>query len=89
MKSTLFLVADAIRSDYLNETDAPFLTSLISSSVYVKFLHPNFGFCERSEMFSGTRPDKNGYFTAITLDEARSPFGNVKKDIGGLQLQAR
>lgn len=66
---TLMIVTDAIRGDYLNPDDAPFLCGLRETCSHARRLRPNFGFCERSEMFTGTRPDVNGYFCALTLGE--------------------
>lgn len=77
----LFIVADAFRWDYLDFSwssyrCAPFLSDLSDESLYVRRLIPNFGFCERTEMFTGSRPDESNLFTAMTFDEQNSQFKN-------------
>lgn len=66
---TLAIVTDAIRHDYITPEDAPFLFSLTQTRSHARRLRPNFGFCERAEFFTGTRPDVNGYFCALTLSD--------------------
>ena len=51
----------------------PYLTSL-SKKQGIKVLRPSFGFCERAEIFTGTEPIENGFFTAIGYDPVRSEF---------------
>lgn len=78
----LFILIDAFRYDYVGLQNltfkyAPFLESIINSSIYVKRLIPSFGFCERAEIFTGTRPDYNQFFTALTINPQYSEFRNV------------
>ena len=85
-KSVLYIVADAFRSDYLEPQNTPFLCSLAEKGTYVKKLRPNFGFCERTEMFTGTRPDENDFFTALTFGDEGSAFAKCRADISLLSL---
>lgn len=81
-RTIVFIVCDAIRWDYLNKEDSPFLLSLAESGVYAKKIRPSLGFCERTEMFSGARPEDSGYFTALTFDREKSDF----REISNLEL---
>ena len=53
-KKVLIVLLDALRHDYLNSEDTPFLYSLSNKSIYVKKLVPGYGFCERSEILTGS-----------------------------------
>ena len=70
MKKTplLVILLDAFRWDYLNPDDAPYLHKLSHEGIYVKKLKASAGFCERSEIFTGSNPADSGNFTAITFD---------------------
>jgi len=76
-RTVVFIVCDAIRWDYLTEDDSPFLLNLAENGTYAEKVKPSLGFCERTEMFSGTRPEDSGYFTAFTLDGEKSDFRNL------------
>jgi predicted AlkP superfamily pyrophosphatase or phosphodiesterase len=78
-RTVVFVVCDAVRGDYLNEEDSSFLLSLTKKGIYVKKLKPSIGFCERTEMFSGARPEISGYFTALTFDEEKSGFSKISR----------
>lgn len=77
-QTTVVILLDAFRWDYLNEEDTPTLWSMAQNGIHVQKLTPSFGFCERSEIFTGTRPDVNGNFTAITYDPQSAPLANAK-----------
>lgn len=77
-KTTIFIIIDALRWDYMNEKDTPTLWNMSQEGIYAQKLRPSFGFCERSEMFTGTRPDVNGNFTAITYNPLASPYKKYK-----------
>ena len=76
-KTVVFVVCDALRWDYLNEKDSPYILNLIEKGIYVKKIRTSLGFCERTEMFTGTRPEDSGYFTALTFDKEKSDFGKL------------
>ncbi len=77
MKTVLILV-DALKSSYLTQENMPYLYSLIRQSIYVKNVIPSFGFCERSEIFSGMTPDLSGNFLAIGRDSEKSEYRKHK-----------
>ncbi len=77
----LFILLDAFRWDYLSPDTTPYLWDLAHRSVYVRQLKPNFGFCERSEVFTGTRPVVNGYLTAFAYGPDHSPFAPYKWEL--------
>jgi len=83
---TLFIVADAFRHDYINPENTPTLCALAKEGCYIRRLRPNFGFCERTEMFTGTRPDVNGFFTALTYDDENSAFRPIRREVLLLSL---
>jgi hypothetical protein len=73
---------DAMRSDYIKDETTPFLLKCSNEGEYYKKVIPNFGFCERTEIFTGQTPVESGFFTAIGYDPTNSPFKNIK----GLRL---
>ena len=75
MSITLF-VLDAMRHDYINEINTPFLYECSKKGRYYNRVIPSFGFCERTEIFTGLKPIESGFFTAIGYDPKHSPFKN-------------
>ena len=75
---TVFILVDALRSNYLKKDNMPFLYNLKKDGVYVKKVSPNFGFCERSEILTGTCSDINGNFTAIGYDPSSSEYKSYR-----------
>ena len=73
MARLVVFLLDAARPDYVRASSMPYLTSL-SKKQGIKVLRPSFGFCERAEIFTGTEPIENGFFTAIGYDPVRSEF---------------
>jgi predicted AlkP superfamily pyrophosphatase or phosphodiesterase len=73
-RTTVLILLDAFRWDYLCPDRTPYLWDLAHTGVYVQQLKPNFGFCERAEIFTGTRPAVNGYLTAFAYGPDHSPF---------------
>ena len=73
MRVTLFLI-DAFKDDYLSETNTPFLYQSATQNVHIKQIIPSAGFCERTEIFFGLRPDQSGFFTAIGFDEKNGTY---------------
>jgi predicted AlkP superfamily pyrophosphatase or phosphodiesterase len=80
--STVLFLMDAMRSDYISKDTTPFLWKCSKEGEYYKRVIPNFGFCERTEIFTGQTPKESGFFTAIGYDPNNSPF----KDIIGLRI---
>jgi len=76
--STVLYLMDAMRSDYINVETTPFLFECSNQGEYYKKVIPNFGFCERTEIFTGQTAKDSGYFTAIGYDPLNSPFKNIK-----------
>lgn len=73
----VFVLIDALRSDYINEEDSPFLFSFSKQNRYYKNVTQSRSFCERAEIFTGLSPRESGYFTAIGYSPKSSPFKNV------------
>jgi predicted AlkP superfamily pyrophosphatase or phosphodiesterase len=63
--TTVFILLDAFRWDYINKENTPFLYQLTSKGVYVRQLKPGLGFCERTEILTGMRANKSLNFTAL------------------------
>jgi len=74
----VFILLDAFRQDYLSEETTPFLWRCSQQGKYYKYVIPNLGFCERTEILTGLTPDESGFFTAIGYDPENSPFRNKK-----------
>ncbi len=73
MACVLFLL-DAMRHDYIERDNTPFLWSCAQNGEYYKRVIPNLGFCERTEILTGRTPSESGYFTAIGYEPGNSPF---------------
>jgi len=73
-RSTIVVLADAFRNDYLHPEYTPFLWSLKDKGVYVKKLYNNGGYCERTCTMCGATPDISDNFFAMAL----RPFGYKK-----------
>lgn len=86
---TVFILIDALRSDYLSPGNMPFLYNLAKTNIYVKRVVPSFGYCERTEIFTGMRPDSSGNFTAIGYDSSLSEYKGYKLLFSILQLFER
>lgn len=77
MAATVLLLLDAFRYDYISEDLTPFLWKCSQEGEYYDGVEPSMGFCERSEILTGLRPNKTGFFTAIGFDPLNSPYANV------------
>jgi predicted AlkP superfamily pyrophosphatase or phosphodiesterase len=80
--ATFLVLLDAFRHDYLEERVTPFLWRCARRGRHYQCVVPSLGFCERTEMLSGLRPDASGFFTAVGFDPDHSPF----RGIGGLKI---
>lgn len=76
-KKTVFVLIDALRSDYINNDDSPFLFRFSRENTYYQRVVQSRSFCERSEIFTGLSPRESGYFTAIGFDPQNSPFKDL------------
>ncbi len=77
MNKLIIYIIDAARPDYINPTDTPFLHR-IKANHGLTVLRPSFGFCERTEIMTGTKPLENGFFTAIGFDPSSSGYRKYK-----------
>jgi len=87
MKVVLFLV-DAFRYDYISKQNTPFLYKLAKENKYIEHIIPSAGFCERTEIFKGLKPNESGFFTAIGYNPFGSPYKESKLIdlLGGIEL---
>lgn len=75
---TVFILLDAFRHDYISKANTPFLWNCAESGSYIQHVIPSYGFCERTEILTGQKPDESGFFTAIGFDPKNSPYKNIK-----------
>lgn len=75
MKVVLFLI-DACRYDYISKNTTPFLWECSKKGRHINHIIPSAGFCERTEIFTGLRPNESGFFTAIGFEPENSPYRN-------------
>jgi len=75
--STILLLLDAFRNDYLTEQTTPFLWKCAMEGEYYKNVEQSYGFCERTEIFTGKPASESGFFTAIGYDPINSPYKNI------------
>ena len=73
MKIVLFLL-DAYKEEYISKSNTPFLYNLANEGKYIEKIIPSAGFCERTEIFFGLKPNVSGFFTAIGFDPDNSPY---------------
>jgi len=74
----VFVLIDALRSDYINKEDSPFLYNFAKTNKYYKNVTQSRSFCERAEIFTGLSPRESGYFTAIGFSPEDSPYKDIK-----------
>src|ERR1051326_5031507 len=77
-ETTIFLILDACRADYLEPDKMPYLASLRDTSVHGGFVSPP-GFAQRTTMFTGTYPDTSQNMSAFGYGPERSPFRWTRK----------
>ena len=77
MKVVLFLI-DACRYDYISKDVTPFLWDCSNTGMYYKHVVPSAGFCERTEIFTGKKPNESGFFTAIGFNPQKSTYRHKK-----------
>lgn len=75
--STVFLLLDAFRHDYLSEEVTPFLWRCAQKGEHYLGVEQSLGFCERSEILTGLCGDETGFFTAIGFDPQNSPYAKA------------
>lgn len=75
---TLFILVDALKSNYLTSENMPFLDSLSKNGFHIQNIIPSPGFCERSEIFTGLDSYDSGNFSAIGYLPEYSPYKNEK-----------
>ena len=77
----IFILVDALRSDYISQKNTPFLYNLSQKYYYIKKIKPSLGFCERSEIISGLKSEKTGFFTAIGKNKQKSEYIKMSKSM--------
>ncbi len=73
---TIFILVDALKSNYLTPENMPFLYHLSQENRYIRQIIPSPGYCERSEIFSGLDGFDTGNFSAIGYIPEESPYKN-------------
>lgn len=84
-QKVVFVLVDALRSDYISKEDSPFLYDFAKKNKYYKHVTQSRSFCERAEIFTGLSPRESGYFTAIGFSPEDSPYKDIKS-LGVLTL---
>lgn len=77
-KTTVFIIMDAARSDYVRPETMPFVHGLSKKGIRSAFDSPP-GFAQRTVLFSGRYPDTSGNFSAFVYDPDQSPFKWVRR----------
>ena len=85
-RKVIFILIDALRSDYITKEDSPFLYRFANGNTYYKKVSQKRSYCERAEIFSGLTPDESGYFTAIGYSPNSSPFKSLSLFLDLLSL---
>lgn len=71
MKKVIFILADALRYDYIKKYDMKFLQKEINkkNNMYIKKILPSIGFCEIIEYISGKEAKENKFLAQIAFKE--------------------
>jgi len=77
MKVVFFLL-DAFRQNYISKVDTPFLFEKANEGTHIEKIIPSAGFCERTEIFFGLKPNESGFFTAIGFDAKKGVYREDK-----------
>lgn len=72
----VFFLLDAFKEEYISEDNTPFLYKNSKEGIHIKKLTPSAGFCERTEIFFGLKPNQSGFFTAIGYDSENGAYKN-------------
>ncbi len=72
-RTTILLILDAFRADYITEENTPYLARLQKEGTHGGFVSPP-GFAQRTTMFTGTYPDVSQNFSAYGYNPDNSPF---------------
>jgi hypothetical protein len=75
--TTLFIILDAGRADYVRPDTMPFLHGLSTRGLRGAVEAPP-GFAQGTVLFSGRYPDTSGEFAQFVFDPERSPFKWIK-----------
>jgi hypothetical protein len=75
--TTLFIILDAGRADYVRPDTMPFLHGLAARGLRGAVETPP-GFAQNTVLFTGRYPDTSGQFAQFVFDPERSPFKWVK-----------
>lgn len=73
-KTTIFILVDALRHDYINEKDSPFLYKMSNKGLMLRKIKPVAGYGQRAALCTGAYPDKTNTFTMLTYDPNSSPY---------------
>lgn len=77
-RTTVFIIMDAARADYVRPDTMPFTYGLANQGTTGSFESPP-GFAQRTVLFSGRYPDTSGNFSAFVYDPENSPFQWVRR----------
>jgi len=72
----VFFLLDAFKEEYVSLENTPFLYKKAREGMHIKKLIPSAGFCERTEIFFGLKPNQSGFFTAIGYDSENGAYRN-------------
>ena len=90
MNKKIIILIDAFRWDYISKVYTPFLYSLSNNSYYIKQIIPAPGFCERTELFTGSGPFESKMFLAYTFKSkiSKSLYLNILQFFDSLKLSS-
>ena len=79
MARVLAILVDALRYDLVNDKDTPFIHSLAKHGFKLP-LRPILGYSDaiRATIFTGTYPDRHGYWMSYSYSPDTSPFKTLK-----------
>ena len=78
-KTTLVILADCLRHDYVNKNDSPFLCSLAEKGIKGNLIE-SFGFQQLPAIFAGLHPEGSESGHALYIyDPKNSPFKNIEE----------
>lgn len=91
-KTTVLIILDAFRWDYLDPDHTPFLCRRAAEGVHVRRIVSSTGFTQRAAMFTGTHPEHTDCYTMFCYDPEGSPYrplGVLRAPLRWLEAGAR
>ena len=76
--STVLVLIDAFRHDYLDKSNTKFLWERSKKGHHIEKIQQSLGYCERTEILTGLKGKESGFTAAIGFDPNRSCYRSLR-----------